>query len=350
MNTLTSDAEHDWYAAVPKVELHLHLEGAIPLPTLWELVNKYGGDGEVPNLAALEQRFVYRDFKQFIGTWSWKNRFLREYDDFTLCAEAVARELAVQNVLYAEVFYSPSDFAAAGLHTQELTVAIRRGLDRAPQVEVALVADLVRDNGPQCARRTLAQVAELSDYGVIGIGLGGSEADYPPELFGEVYAQAHRLGLHTTVHAGEAAGVQSIWGALKALQVERIGHGARAAEDERLLDYLAETQLPLEMCPTSNVCTNVVPRLAQHPLRRYIERGLAVTINSDDPAMFGTSITNEYRRAVEDCGLSREQLRGCILRAAQASWLPAARKRALADRLQRAAHGAQLGQTKTASR
>ncbi|MCE5258174.1 MAG: adenosine deaminase [Chloroflexi bacterium] len=336
MSTITSDAECNWYANVPKVELHLHLEGAIPLPTLWELVNKYGGDGEAPNLTALEQRFVYRDFKQFISTWSWKNRFLREYDDFTLCAEAVARELAGQNVLYAEAFYSPSDFAAAGLHTQELTAAVRRGLDRVPQVEVALVADLVRDDGAQCAQRTLAQVAELSDYGVIGIGLGGSEADYPPELFNEVYAQAHKLGLHTTAHAGEAAGAQSIWGAIE-LQVERIGHGTRAAEDEHLLDYLAETQLPLEMCPTSNICTNVVPRLAQHPLRRYIERGLAITVNSDDPAMFGTSITIEYRRAVEDCGLSREQLRGCILRAVQASWLQAKRKRALAERLQRAA-------------
>ena len=116
----------DWYTDLPKVELHLHLEGAIPLPALWELVIKYGGDPAVPTLAALRQRFVYRSFEQFIATWVWKNRFLREYDDFTFCAEAVACELASQNVRYAEVFYSPADFTGAGLHTQELTEAIRR--------------------------------------------------------------------------------------------------------------------------------------------------------------------------------------------------------------------------------
>lgn len=329
-----SATTRDWYTNLPKVELHLHLEGAIPLPALWELVEKYGGDPSVPNLAALRQRFVYRSFEQFIATWVWKNQYLREYDDFTFCAEAVARELASQNVRYAEVFYSPADFTGAGLHTQELTVAIRRGLARVPQVEIALVADLVRDWGAVRAWRTLAEVAELADYGVVGIGLGGSEAEYPPELFRNVYTQARKLGLHTTAHAGEAAGAGSIWGAIEALQVERIGHGTRAAEDGRLLAYLTRTQLPLEMCPTSNVCTGVVPRLAEQPLRHFIERGLAVTINSDDPAMFSTSLVEEYRQAVEVFGLTRGQIRTSILQAVRAAWMPDDRKRALGDSLQ----------------
>ena len=330
----TSATTRDWYTNLPKVELHLHLEGAIPLPALWELVNKYCGDPAVPNLSALRQRFIYRSFEQFIATWVWKNQYLREYDDFTFIAEAVARELVSQNVRYAEVFFSPADFTGAGLYTQKLTVVIRRGLARVPQVEIALVADLVRDWGAVRAWRTLAQVAELANYGVIGIGLGGSEAEYPPELFCNVYAQARKLGLHTTAHAGETAGAGSIWGAIEALQVERIGHGTRAAEDERLLEYLARTQLPLEMCPTSNVCTSVVPSLAEHPLRRFIERGLAVTINSDDPAMFGTSLAEEYRQAVEVCGLNRAQIRASILQAVRAAWLPDDRKRALTYSLQ----------------
>ncbi|MHB1356497.1 MAG: adenosine deaminase [Anaerolineae bacterium] len=329
-----SAATRDWYHLLPKVELHLHLEGAIPLPALWELMEKYGGDPAVPDLAALKQRFTYRDFGQFIVTWGWKNRFLREYDDFAFIAEAVARDLVSQNVRYAEVFYSPADFIKAGLHTQELTVAIRRGFTRVPQVEIALVADLVRDEGAERAWRTLAQVAELDAYGVVGIGLGGSEAEYPPELFRDVYAQARILGLHTTAHAGEAAGATSIWGAIEALQVERIGHGVRAAEDERLLEYLARTQVPLEMCPTSNVRTGVVSSMAEHPLRRFTERGLAVTINSDDPAMFGSSLTEEYRQAVEVCGLSREQIRARILQAVHSSWLPDDRKRALTNGIQ----------------
>lgn len=173
-----------------------------------------------------------------------------------------------------------------------------------------------------------------ADYGVVGIGLGGSEAEYPPELFRNVYTQARKLGLHTTAHAGEAAGAGSIWGAIEALQVERIGHGTRAAEDGRLLAYLTRTQLPLEMCPTSNVCTGVVPRLAEHPLRHFIERGLAVTINSDDPAMFSTSLVEEYRQAVEVFGLTRGQIRTSILQAVRAAWMPDDRKRALGDSLQ----------------
>jgi adenosine deaminase len=324
----------DWYSNLPKVELHMHLEGAISMPALWELVVKYGGDAAVPNLAALEQHFIYRDFEQFISTWIWKNQFLREYDDFTFIASSIARELAQQNVRYAEVFYTPSDFARSGLRSQELTAAIRSGLELVPQVEINLVADLCRDDGAVRTWRTLNEIAEVADYGVIGIGLGGSEAQYPPELFRNVFTHARKLGLHTTAHAGEAAGARSIWGAIEALQVERIGHGVRAIEDERLLAYLARTRLPLEVCPTSNVCTGVMPNLAEHPLLRLIERGLAVTINSDDPAMFGTSLTEEYRQAVKVCSLSHEQVRACILQAVYSSWLPDDRKHILADEIQ----------------
>jgi adenosine deaminase len=331
----TNAVSADWYTSFPKVELHLHLEGAIPLLVLWELVCKYGGSANLQNLAALKERFIYHDFNHFISTWIWKNQYLRDYDDFTFIAGSIARDLERQNVLYAEVFYTPSDFARSGLRTQELTAAIRRGLELVPQVEIKLVADLCRDDGAVRTWRTLSEVAELAEYGVIGIGLGGSEAQYPPELFRNVFVHARELGLHTTAHAGEAAGPASIWGAIEALQVERIGHGVRAFEDERLLAYLARTQLPLEICPTSNVCTGVTPNLADHPLRRLIERGLAVTVNSDDPAMFGTTLSDEYRLAVEVCGITRSQLQACILQAVHASWLPGERKCVLADRLQR---------------
>ena len=240
-----------WFDRVPKVELHLHLEGAIPLDALWTLVQKYGGDPAVPDLAALQRRFVFRDFPHFIDTWVWKNAFLREYEDFTFIAEAVAHDLARQNIRYVEAFFSPPDFFRHGLKTQELAAAIRRGLQRAPEIEVALIPDLVRDFGPERAAITLAEVNEVRALGVIGIGIGGSEQAFPPEPFAGVYAQARRLGLHTTAHAGEAAGAQSVWGAIRDLHVERIGHGTRADEDERLLDYLAAERIPLEMCPLS---------------------------------------------------------------------------------------------------
>lgn len=219
-----------FYADLPKVELHLHLEGAIPLPALWELVLKYGGEEGLSSLDDVRKRFVYRDFPHFIETWIWKNQYIREYDDFTFFAEAVARDLAVQKVRYAEAFFSAPDFHRQRLELQRIAQAIRAGLDRVPQVEVALIADLVRDFGAQQAAVTLAQVNEARGYGIIGVGIGGSEQDFPPEPFAPVYRKARELGFHTTAHAGEAAGAASIWGALRSLEVERIGHGTRAFE------------------------------------------------------------------------------------------------------------------------
>jgi adenosine deaminase len=331
LTCVEADSTYDWFDRVPKVELRLHLEGAIPLPATWALVQKYGGDPALPDLAALERRFVYRDFPHFIATWIWRNQFLREYEDFTFIAEAAARDLAQQNIRYVEAFFSPGDFARHGLRTQELAAAIRQGLARAPEVEVALVADLIRDSGPQRAATTLAEVNEVRSLGIIGIGIGGSEHDFPPEPFAGVYEQARHLGFHTSAHAGEAAGAQSIWGALRHLRVERIGHGTRAAEDERLLDVLAAERIPLEMCPLSNVRTGVVRSMEDHPIRRYFERGLVVTVNSDDPKMFGNSLAEEYRLLESRLGFSREETQALILQGIAASWLPPERKREWTD-------------------
>jgi adenosine deaminase len=321
-----AEPRDDWFERVPKVELHLHLEGAIPLPALWQLIEKYGGDEAAPSPAALEERFRYRDFPHFLETWMWKNRFLRELDDFTLIAEAVARHLRDQNIRYVEAFYSPPDFAAHGLDVAGITAAVRAGLDRVPGIRVALVADVVRNYGAERAGRTLDALAEVRDQGVIGIGIGGSEAQYPPELFAAVYERARTLGFHTSAHAGEGAGVASIWGAIRALRAERLGHGTRAAEDPALVDYLSEHRIPLEMCPISNVRTAVVPDLAAHPIRRYVEQGLLVTVNTDDPAMFDTSLAHEYRELARVHGFTPAEIRTFIDNAVEASWLAAADK------------------------
>jgi adenosine deaminase len=318
-----------WFDDLPKVELHVHLEGAIPHEALWELIQKYGGDASVPDLASLKQRFQYRSFAQFIETWSWKNQFLREYEDFTFIAEVTARDFEAQNIRYAEMFFSPSLFVRHGLEVQRLTDAVRAGLDRVPGITVALVADLVRDYGPESEARTLAQLAEVKDRGVIGIGIGGSETEFPPEPFEPVYEEARRLGFHTSAHAGEAAGAASIWGALEHLQVERIGHGTRAHEDPSLVQYLVDTQVPLEMCPLSNVRTGVVDMLGNHPIREYFKQGVAVTVNTDDPKMFDTSLAQEYRLLTEECGFSKRDICSLILAAIDASWLPAAQIQSL---------------------
>ena len=169
------------------MELHLHLEGAIPLDALWQLVQKYGTDPSVTSLQSLRRKFQYKDFPHFIETWIWKNQFLREYDDFTFIAQAVARNLARQNIRYAEMFYSASRFFGHGLETQKLTEAVRAGLGRVKQIEIGLILDFVRDNGPENAAKNLSEVNEVKQLGVIGIGIGGSEQSYPPEPFADVY-------------------------------------------------------------------------------------------------------------------------------------------------------------------
>lgn len=318
-----------WFERLPKVELHVHLEGAIPLPALWELIRKYGGDPSVPDLDALRQRFEYRDFSLFIKAWSWKNKFLREYEDFTLIAEVTTRDLAAQNIRYAEMFFSPSLFLRQGLEVQRLAEAVRTGLDRARGITIALIADLVRDYGPKAEARTLAKLKEVKDQGVIGIGIGGSEDRFPPEPFEPLFREARRLGFRTNAHAGEAAGAKSIWGAIKHLQAERIGHGTRAHEDPALVEYLVEERIPLEMCPLSNVRTSVVNQLANHPIRRYFEQGIVVTVNTDDPRMFNTSLAKEYQSLVEECGFSRREICGLVLAAIESSWASADRKQSL---------------------
>ena len=318
-----------WYERVPKVELHLHLEGAIPLDALWQLVQKYGADPSVTSLQSLRRKFQYKDFPHFIETWIWKNQFLREYDDFTFIAEAVARNLARQNIRYAEMFYSPSDFFRHGLETQKLTAAIRAGLGRVKQVEIGLILDFVRDRTTVNAAKNLSEVNDVKQLGVIGVTIGGLEHGYPPEPFADVYEKARQLGFHTSAHAGEAAGPESIRGAIHSLKVERIGHGTRAIEDDSLMAYLAQTQIPLEVCPLSNVRTGVVKSIDVHPVKEFYKRGLMVTISTDDPAMFGNSLAEEYQLLEERLVFSRDDIRTLILNGIKASWLPKNRKQTL---------------------
>jgi len=323
-----------WLQRLPKIELHLHLEGAIPLEVLWTLVQKYGGNAEVLSMECLQSKFQYRDFPQFIETWVWKNQFLRQYEDFTYIAEAVARDLWQQNIFYVEAFFSPRDLYRYGLRTQGITEAIRKGLDCVEGVKVALVADLVRNYGPEQRERTLAEVAEVKSQGVIRIGICGSEQAYPPEPYQPVFDQARKLGFHTTAHAGEAAKASSIWGAVKSLHVERIGHGTRAAEDPALVDTLAEQQHAIALCPLSNLRTGVVADLKSLAMRRFFDKGMLITINTDDPKMFKNSLVEEYDMLMKVHRFSRSEIKILILNAVQASWMAASQKRTLINTFQ----------------
>lgn len=324
---------NDWHARVPKVELHLHLEGAIPMGSLWELIKKYGETKEIPSLEALEEKFLYKDFSHFISTWVWKNKFLREYEDFTFIAANTAKDLASQNIKYVEAFISPPDFYRFGLSSQKIIEAIRKGLSQVPNIEVVLIIDLVRDYGAKQGMETLLEINEVRDLDITGIGIGGSENEFPPQIFSEVYAKARELGFKTSAHAGEAAGASSIWGAVRDLKVDRIGHGTRAYEDERLIEYLMKHRIPLEMCPISNVRTRVSSTIEAHPIKKYFSSGLLVTVNTDDPKMFNNSLAEEFRLLEQKLSFTREDIRQLILNGVEASWLSPSKKQTLLENL-----------------
>ena len=314
----------DRFATLPKVELHLHLEGAIPLPTLWQLIQLYGGDQAVPDQDALVERLQYSSFSQFIDTWWWMTGFIRSAEDFTALAETVATDLAEQNIVYAEASFSPTDFERHGLTPQEIALAIRSGLDRVAGTQVVLNCDLVRDTGTKRAGRTLAAVIEVAaEADIRGITIGGSEQKYPPELFADVYDRARSAGFRLTAHAGEAAGPASVAAALDILGVERLGHGVRVTESRSLLDRVIEDQTPLEVCPTSNIRTGVVASWDEHPIGILLAEGAYVTINSDDPTFFHTTVADELRAISSRFGADPIEL---TRKAVAASWMTAAEK------------------------
>ncbi|MBD2539544.1 adenosine deaminase [Coleofasciculus sp. FACHB-SPT36] len=328
---------NDTLHQLPKVELHLHLEGAIPLTALWQLIEKYNAVSSVGSFSQMEQKFQYKDFQHFIDTWVWKNNFLREYEDFTLIASKVAEDLASQNVIYVEAFYSPGDFIRHGLEPQKLTEAIRKGLDvHADKITVNLVADLIRDFGPEQGMTWVKQIHEVKNLGVLGIGIGGSEQTFPPEPYEAVYEQARNLGFKTSAHAGEAAGSQSIWGAIRSLKVDRIGHGVRAIDDPELVSFLKSEQIPIEMCPISNLRTGVVADISLHPIKKLYEEGLLITVNTDDPKMFNSSLAYEYKILVEKLGFSLDDIVNLIKNAIKSSWCDDTEKMELLGKIETA--------------
>jgi adenosine deaminase len=181
----------------------------------------------------------------------------------------------------------------------------------------------------------LKQLNEVKNLGVLGIGIGGSEHNFLPGPFKPVYDEARRMGFHTNAHAGEAMGAASIWDAIRHLQAERIGHGTRAQEDFELMRYLIECKIPLEMCPVSNVRTGIVNNLSDHPIRRYFDAGMILTVNTDDPKMFQTSLAEEYRLLAQECGWTKAEICRLILNAVESSWQPAAQKAALIARFKK---------------
>ncbi len=309
---------------IPKAELHLHLEGAIPLRTLFDFIQRAGTEPSIKTINDLVERFHYTDFSHFLDLWVWKNTFIQKEEDFEELAYQVLKGLAGENVKYVEAFYSPAEYWQQGLSVQGITESLIKGKERACKefgIKSELIVDLVRDYGPEIGMQVMKDLTPYLGNGLIGIGLGGNERVFPAEAYATVYQEAKKRGFRLTVHAGECEGAESMWAAINTLKPERIGHGIRANEDPKLVSFLQECQIPLEMCVTSNVKTGVCESVKEHPIKEYFQEGLLITLNSDDPSMFNSSISNEYIILNQELGFSLSELKQISMNGVDASFM-----------------------------
>jgi len=310
---------------LPKAELHLHLEGAIEPATLLDLRERHG---EFGTLAEAGQLYSYEDFNGFLMAFKNVTEHLRTPDDYELITYRLMQKLKEENVLHAEVYVSVGVCLWRKQEFDAIFEGLERGRERAERdfgISLLWIFDAVRHFGVEAAQKVFELAVRYQDRHVIGIGIGGDEQKAPAELFRDVYAYAADQGLRLTAHAGESAGPESIWGALN-LRAERIGHGLTAAQDSELLEELSTRQVPVEICITSNLRTGCCRDLGEHPVRNYFDQGLMVTLNSDDPAMFHTSLVREYQLAQEAFGFTDEHLRELARNSFEASFLPAEKK------------------------
>ncbi len=319
------DRPNSFIRLLPKAELHLHLEGAIQAATLLELKHRHGQSG---SLAEVEKLYRYSDFDSFLIAFKAVTEHLRSPEDYELITYGLMQQLKEENILHAEIYVS----VGVCLWRNQDFPAIFEGLERGRQrgerdfgISVLWIFDAVRHFGAEAAQKVFELAVRYRDRNVIAVGIGGDEQKAKPELFRDSYAYAADNGLHLTAHAGETAGPESIWGAIN-LRAERIGHGLTAAQDPDLVEELAQRQVPIEICITSNVRTGCCKTVSEHPVKQYFDHGLMITVNTDDPAMFGTTLSHEYQLAQQAFGFTDEHLRELARNSFEASFLPAEKK------------------------
>jgi aminodeoxyfutalosine deaminase len=289
------------YRAWPKAELHLHLEGSVEPETMQQLD---------PGLTLDDVRAMYRiqGFQGFIQAYKSVVERLRAPHDYAHITRALLTSLAADNVRYAEITLSAGVVLWQNQDFAPIYTAVREAAAGFP-IEVHWILDAVRHFGVAPAMRVAELAAERVNDGVVAFGIGGDEERGPAAWFGDVYQFAKRAGLRLTAHAGETVGPESVWAALE-IGAERIGHGIRAVEDPALLRHLRDRGIPLEVCISSNVATGATKSLDAHPVRRLYDAGVPITLNTDDPAIFSTTLSSEYELAARHFGFSESELRG----------------------------------------
>lgn len=334
---MNQEVSRQWLRSLPKAELHLHLEGTISPETLVKLSQR--NEGGVLGLEQARSLYDYRDFSGFLLAFKAITRLLRTPADYELVTYRMLKRLAEEGVVHAEVYVSVGViYYWSKAEFEPLFEGMERARVRAFRefgITTYWIIDAVRHFGAEQAARVFRKAAELKrqSESIIGIGIGGDERRGRAELFRDLYREAKEQGLRLTAHAGENTGPDSIWGALN-IGAERIGHALSAEMDPELMDILARRQIPLEICITSNVRTRCCPSLEEHPVRRFFDAGLMITLNSDDPAFFASDIEGEFCLAQHTFGFTNEHLRELAANSIEASFLPPEQKTAILRRIE----------------
>ncbi|MFH8566465.1 adenosine deaminase [Streptomyces sp. NPDC017988] len=333
----TARDTHAFIAGLPKAELHVHHVGSASPRIVSELAARHPDSSVPTDPEALADYFTFTDFAHFIQVYLSVVDLIRTPEDVRLLTYEVARDMARQNVRYAELTITPYSSVRRGIDDRAFMDAIEDAR-KAAQDEFGTVLrwcfDIPGEAGLVSAEETLrlATSEKLRPEGLVSFGLGGPEIGVPRPQFKPYFDQAIAAGLHSVPHAGETTGPETVWDALVHLGAERIGHGTTSAQDPKLLAHLAEHRIPLEVCPTSNIATRAVRTLDEHPMKQFVEAGVVVTINSDDPPMFGTDLNNEYAVAARLLDLDERGIAALAKNAVEASFLdPAGKARITAE-------------------
>lgn len=320
----------DFIQRMPKIEIHVHLQGATRPETLLKLAKRHRVELPVKTLDEVREWYKFKDFRNFINIYVEICKAINVPKDLELMTWEFLQGQAEQNIVYSEVTYTP----AIRNHRQGFTFdqqleAINKSIRRAERelgVSMALVIDIPRDISSAEADLYVEWAIEGYGNGVVAFGLGGYEPGNPPENYAKQFERIQAEGIPIVPHAGETVGPESIWSALKVCHPVRIGHGVRCIEDDTLVALLRDTQIPLEVNPVSNVRLGVVNSISEHPIQKLIDAGLYITVNSDDPPMFNTTLTNEFLVCAEAFGWSADLIQKLTMNALEASFLPDTKK------------------------
>jgi adenosine deaminase len=301
----------EFLAALPKAELHLHLEGTISPETLWAMAQANHVALPVGSFAELRSLYTFRSFDAFIELWLLMCSCLRTPDDYSRMVDGFLSECQRQNIRYAELHFTPYNHERLGIGGRRALQIVTQGLTRAEAAGgpvVRLITDISGESAAESGPYTLTLLEQEANPLVVALGLGGPEVGLPRSQFAALFERARRAGYQTVAHAGETGGAEHVRQAVVELGARRIQHGVRAAEDPAVLALLAERRICCDIALSSNECLKVYPSVSAHPLRRFLEAGVPVTLSTDDPPFFGTDLLREWRRAQEEVGLSAREV------------------------------------------